>query len=251
MVCESWKEKLDVYLDGELPGEEMRTFDAHVRNCPSCSADALTRVQMKRAIQIAGKRYTPSADFRRRIERRIAAKPRRSLAMGWMVAVAACLILVAGALTSAYVGNRSSRDHIFSEVADLHVETLASSAPVDVISTDRHTVKPWFQGKIPFAFNLPELQNSEFSLMGGRITYLDQTPGAHLIYDARKHHISVFVFQERSLNLPSGFGANFLAPHKQPFNMETWSEGGLRYFVVGDTSAADIDNLAKLIKAAS
>src|ERR1700691_1377898 len=102
MVCESWKEKLDVYLDGELPGEEMRTFDAHVRNCPSCSADALTRVQMKRAIQIAGKRYTPSADFRGRIERRIAAKPRRSLAMGWMVAVAACLILVAGALTSAY-----------------------------------------------------------------------------------------------------------------------------------------------------
>jgi|SRR5438445_13863468 len=63
--------------------------------------------------------------------------------------------------------------------------------------TDRHTVKPWFQGKIPFAFDLPELQNSEFSLLGGRMTYLDQTPGAHLIYDARKHHISVFVFQER------------------------------------------------------
>ena len=77
--------------------------------------------------------------------------------------------------------------------------TLASASPVDVISADRHTVKPWFQGKIPFAFNLPELQNSEFSLLGGRMTYLDQTPGAHLIYDVRKHHISVFIFQEQSL----------------------------------------------------
>ena len=56
MVCESWKAKLDTYLDGELPEQEMRTFDAHVRGCQSCSADALTRVQMKRVIQVAGKR---------------------------------------------------------------------------------------------------------------------------------------------------------------------------------------------------
>jgi anti-sigma factor RsiW len=122
---------------------------------------------------------------------------------------------------------------------------------VDVISTDRHTVKPWFQGKIPFAFNLPDLQNSEFSLLGGRMTYLDQTPGAHLIYDVRKHHISVFVFQERSLKLPASLGENSLSPKKLPFNMETWSQGGLRYFVIGDASPADIDSLAKLFKTTS
>jgi anti-sigma factor RsiW len=129
------------------------------------------------------------------------------------------------------------------------VAALASSSPVDVISTDRHTVKPWFQGKIPFAFNLPELQNTEFSLVGGRMTYLDQTPGAHLIYDIRKHHISVFVFQERSL--PAKLADNSLLPKQLPFNLETWSQGGLRYFVVGDASAADIDRLAKLFKATS
>jgi len=61
MVCESWKAKIDTYLDGELPDEEMRTFDAHVRSCPSCAADVLTRVQMTRAVQFAGKRFTPSA----------------------------------------------------------------------------------------------------------------------------------------------------------------------------------------------
>jgi anti-sigma factor RsiW len=257
MVCESWKAKLDTYLDGELPEQEMRMFDTHVHACPLCSADALTRVQMKRAIQAGGKRFTPSADLRRRIERSIARKPQRGFRLGWMVAAAAAVILVAGALTSTYLETRSERDlayrdHVFSEIADLHVSTLASSSPVDVISTDRHTVKPWFQGKIPFAFNLPELQNTGFSLLGGRMTYLDQTPGAHLIYDVRKHHISVFVFQERllPLKLPASLGQDFPSPKQLPFNMETWSQGGLRYFVIGDASTADIDNLAQLLKAA-
>ena len=249
MVCESWKEQLDTYLDGEVPEEEMRTFDAHVRNCASCSADVLSGVQLKRAIHLAGKRFTPSAEFRRRMQESVAAKPRRSFRMGWMFAMAAVVVLVAGTLTSTYLGNRSGRDQVFSEIADLHVATLASSSPVDVIPTDRHTVKPWFQGKIPFAFNLPELQNSEFSLLGGRMTYLEQTPGAHLIYDVRKHHISVFVFQERAL--AARLSDNASQPDKLSFNMETWSQGGLRYFVIGDASAADVDSLAKLFKATS
>jgi anti-sigma factor RsiW len=249
MVCESWRAKLDTYLDGEVPEEQMRTFDAHVRNCLSCSADALTRVQMKRAIQVAGKRYTPSAEFRKRMQQKIAAKPQRSLGLGWTLAATAAAIIVVGALTSVYLGTRSGRNQVFSEIADLHVATLASSSPVDVISTDRHTVKPWFQGKIPFAFNLPELQNTGFSLLGGRMTYLDQTPGAHLIYDVGKHHISVFVFQERSL--PARLDKDPVSPNQLTFNMETWTQGGLRYFVIGDASAANIDSLAKLFKVAS
>ena len=251
MVCECGKAKLDTYLDGELPSKEMRAVDVHVHNCPACSADALTRVQMKRTIQVAGKRFTPSAEFRRRMQQRIAAKPRRnSFGFAWVTATAIIAILAVFGLTAAYdVRERVRTEQVYSEVADLHVATLASSSPVDVISTDRHTVKPWFQGKIPFAFDLPELQNSEFSLLGGRMTYLDQTPGAHLIYDVRKHHISVFVFQERSLRLPGGLKENSFAPKSVPFNMETWSQGGLRYFVIGDASAADIDSLAKLFKA--
>jgi anti-sigma factor RsiW len=204
---------------------------------------------MKRAIQVAGKRYTPSAEFRKRMQQKIAAKPQRSLGLGWTLAATAAAIIVVGTLTSVYLGTRSGRNQVFSEIADLHVATLASSSPVDVISTDRHTVKPWFQGKIPFAFNLPELQNTGFSLLGGRMTYLDQTPGAHLIYDVGKHHISVFVFQERSL--PARLDKDPVSPNQLTFNMETWTQGGLRYFVIGDASAANIDSLAKLFKVAS
>jgi hypothetical protein len=104
---------------------------------------------MKRTIQVAGKRFTPSAEFRRRIQQSIAAKRQRSLGLGWIFAAAAGVVPVVGALTSTYVGTRSGRDHVFSDIAVLHVATLASSSPVDVISTDRHTVKPWFQGKVP------------------------------------------------------------------------------------------------------
>jgi anti-sigma factor RsiW len=203
---------------------------------------------LKRAIHLAGKRFTPSAEFRHRMQQRMVPKPQRTFRLQWMLAAAAVVVLVVGTMTSAYMENRFAREQAFSEIADLHVATLASSSPVDVISTDRHTVKPWFQGRIPFSFNLPELQNTEFSLLGGRMTYLEQTPGAHLIYDMRKHHISVFVFQERSL--PARLTDSSLKPGKLAFNMETWSQGGLRYFVIGDASAADIASLAKLFKAA-
>jgi anti-sigma factor RsiW len=246
MVCESWKANVDTYLDGELSEKETRRYDAHVRSCASCSGNVLACLQTKRTIQVAGRRFTPSADFRKRVRQSVAHKTKGSHRLGWMFAAATVIILMVGALSSTYMGTRSGRDQVFSEIADLHVATLASSSLVDVISTDRHTVKPWFQGKIPFAFNLPDLKNSELSLLGGKMTYLDQMPGAHLIYDVRKHHISVFVFQERSLR--TKLDENSLSPKNMSFNVETWSQGGLRYFVIGDANAADINHLAELFK---
>src|SRR5580698_7382289 len=250
MACEVGKLKLDAYLDGELPSEEMRAFDAHVRSCPACAADALARVQMKRAVQTAGKRFTPSAAFRQQMQERFAGRARRkSMGFAWMSAAAVVAVLAVVGLTVTNRGRERARaQQVYSEIADLHVATLASSSPADVVSTDRHTVKPWFQGKIPFAFDLPELQNSDYFLLGGRMTYLEQTPGAQLIYDVRKHHISVFVFQEQSLR--ARLDDNSLKPKQLPFNIETWTEGGLRYFVIGDASATDIDSLAKLFKSA-
>ena len=250
MVCEPWKEKLDLYLDGELL-DELRVFDAHVRNCPSCAADVLAGVQMKRAIQIAGKRFAPSAEFRQRMQLHMQAKPRRSsIGFSWMTVTAVVAILAMVGLTFTYVGRERARtQQVYSEVADLHVATLASSSPVDVVSSDRHTVKPWFQGRIPFTFDLPELQNSEFSLLGGRMTYLDQTPGAHLIYELRKHRISVFIFPEESWR--GRLDENSSVTKELSFSVETWSRGGLRYFAIGDAGGADIDRLAKLFKAAN
>jgi anti-sigma factor RsiW len=251
MVCEPWMAKLDSYLDGELPSEEMRAFGTHVQSCHFCATDALVSVQLKRSIQAAGKRFTPRAEFRRRVQQSIAAKPRRGVArFSWMMATAMIAILVVAGLAATYLGRqRAGQEQVYSELADLHVATLASSSPVDVVSTDRHTVKPWFQGRIPFTFDLPELQNSEFSLLGGRITYLGQTPGAHLIYEVRKHKISVFIFQEGSLR--GRWDEESPVTKELSFNMETWSQGSLRYCILGDAAAADIGNLAELLKHAA
>jgi anti-sigma factor RsiW len=252
MVCETWKAQLDTYVDGELQEKQMRAFDAHVRACAFCAADALVRIQMKRCVHAAGRRYVPSSEFRQQMQQRIRAKSRRALwRLNWNMATALAMIVVVVGLATAYLAQQHvwEGQRVYSELADLHVATLGSSSPVDVVSTDRHTVKPWFQGRIPFTFDLPELQNSDFSLLGGRVTYLEQRPGAHLIYKIRKHEISVFIFQEGTLpNVPT---EQPKAMRELSFNMETWNHGGLRYYVVGDASTVDIRNLSELLKRAA
>ena len=247
MACEQWRGKLDLYADGELESGQAQVLREHLRGCPECAAEALERVQMKRSVQIAGKRYVPSAELRQRISKSIASKPRRESGWHWKILVLPALSLVILSLAvNLYVSRESARrQRVYSELADLHVATLASATPVDVLSTDRHTVKPWFQGKIPFTFNLPELQGSGFTLLGGRVTYLAQTPGAHLIYELRKHEISVFIFQDRgeeTASLPSG------PLHTQSFNVENWTRNGLRYFVLGDVSPEDVHALSQLLR---
>ena len=247
MGCEVWRDKLDLYVDGELAPAEASELSAHMRGCAACAAGALERVQLKRSLAAAGTRYQPSAALREKITKAVAAKPHRVFGWQWRILVVpAVLLLIASVAVNWYVGRESARrQRVYSELADLHVAALASATPVDVVSTDRHTVKPWFQGKIPFSFNLPELQGSDFTLLGGRVTYLAQTPGAHLIYQVRKHEISVFIFQDRgaeTATLPSG------PTHAVSFNMENWAQNGLRYFVVGDVGAEDIRALSKLLR---
>jgi len=117
-----------------------------------------------------------------------------------------------------------------------------------VVSSDRHTVKPWFQGKLPFTFNLPEMQTSPFKLIGGRLTYFQQSPGAQLLFEVGKHQISVFIFQNRAEL--SGLNSGFSLSRKLAFNTETWAEGGLWYFVLGDASPSDVHDLSELLRSA-
>jgi anti-sigma factor RsiW len=220
----------------------------HLRSCAACSSDSLDRLQAKRAIKSAGQRFLPDAAFRARIEKSFRASRPAWRRWQWLtsVATAAATLLVVGTLL--FTHDRSREQHLIGELADLHVATLASSNPVDVVSTDRHTVKPWFEGKIPFTFNLPELEGSPFVLLGGRVTYLNQSPGAELIFRVRQHQISVFIFQERAAE---GMRAKDTASTELSFGVRSWSRNGLRYFVIGDASAEDLDKLSDLLKASS
>jgi anti-sigma factor RsiW len=247
MVCDAWTEKLDAYLDGELGAAEARAVGEHLRSCGACASESLSRVQQKRAIQAAGQRFAPDRAFRARIEKSIAG--RRSVGWNrfWFPAlVGAMALLIVGVIFLNLNRGRSGEPQLMSELTDLHVATLASANPVDVISTDRHTVKPWFAGKIPFTFNLPELQDSPFSLVGGKVSYLNQSPGAELIFRVRQHQISVFIFQEQTL----GNARPDAVQTVLSFNVRSWSRNGLRYFVIGDAGPQDLDKLSELMKSA-
>jgi anti-sigma factor RsiW len=249
MTCEPWQEKLDAYVDGDGPQEDTSDLEAHLRTCPSCAADALGRLKMKRMTQAAGARYSPSPQFRLRIEKSIQKGRKPLWTFGWMptlaaVAVALMLIVASAALWLRH----SAREQTLAELLDLHVATMASANPVDVISTDRHTVKPWFQGKLPFTFNLPELQNSPFKLVGGRVMYFKHSPGAQLLFELRNHRLSVFILQDQPGTIPLAMGVT--AARELAFTVETWSESGLRYVVIGDAGPVDIHELSELLRAA-
>jgi anti-sigma factor RsiW len=116
---------------------------------------------------------------------------------------------------------------------------------VDVISSDKHTVKPWFQGKLPFTFNPPELaKDSPFTLIGGKLVYAQNAPGAELVYQVRQHKISVFIFQERDVRGES-------SASNQTFVVNGWQEGGLQYYIVTDASREDADRLRALLEDAN
>ena len=251
MSCEPWQAKLEQYADSELHGDEAAALEAHLRQCQSCAADALGRLRVKGMIHTAGKRYAPSPEFRLKIAQQVArqSKPRLwNFGLAWRLGSVAAVLIAAITLAAVWV-NHAQRERQLGELADLHVATLASANPIDVVSTDRHTVKPWFEGKLPFTFNLPELQNSPFELAGGRVAYFEQTPGAQLLFRVRKHQLSVFIFSERSL--ATHISAANVAEQKLDFTIQSWSQNGLRYFVISDASPADVAVLSDMLKRAT
>jgi anti-sigma factor RsiW len=258
MGCAEWQDRIMAYVDAELPASEMAVFRSHAKTCAACASEALTLMQGKLAVRNAGNRYTARPELRARIVQltRAAAEeyqevkardrePRQRQAWRWWpqsLAAAAALILLAGLII--IYGQRQQRQAL-AEFSDLHVTALAAASPVEVISTDRHTVKPWFQGRIPFSFDLPELQGSPFTLVGGRVAYFQQEPGAQLVFSYQRHLISVFIFRNTSqLGLAS---ASFAGRHSS-FNLQTWTQGDLRYVIVGDVNSKTMGELAQLLQ---
>jgi anti-sigma factor RsiW len=249
MSCDLWRDWLDVYVDEGCTPEQLEGIGDHLRGCSCCSAEVLARMQLKRATRAAAARYAPSPAFQVRMAKRLQGKRKPLWAITWipgLAILAASFVILAVSFTM--LSHHNAREQAFSELLDLHVATMASTNPVDVVSTDRHTVKPWFQGKLPFTFNLPELKDSPYKLLGGRLMYFKHNPGAQLLFELRKHQLSVFILQDQPDTLPLPAGETTAT--EKGFALETWSELGLRYLIVGDASPSDVHALGDLLRAA-
>lgn len=239
MACREWDSRIDPYLDGEIDAAEAAAVDAHLKTCAACASDALSRRELRLAIREAGAAYFPDPALVRRLAR--PAAPRR-LPGPARLAIAAALLAALG--LAALLGARHARrETVTGAVLDLHVAASLPSAALDVVSSDRHTVKPWFEGRVPFTFDLPDLSGSPFTLLGARLTWVGRSPVAHLLFQVRRHRISVFVAAD-----PGPLDSFFAAPgsfHALPF------EGpGVRYVAVSDTGSEELLELARLFRSA-
>ena len=242
MQCLEWRQEVDTFLDGESPVERASTLQEHVRRCPECAGELMSRLEMKRRTKAAGKRYVASEKLRRSIAKRSATTAR---AWVWPLAAAAAMVVFAMFGLRNWEAQGHQRQ-MMAQLVDIHVATLASANPVDVVSTDRHTVKPWFQGKVPFSFDLPDITGTNAELLGGRVVFVNQHPVAQLLYKVREHKISVFIAQADA----SGLRSSGSLSRDLQFHGESWTAHGLSYVVVSDASPAELEPLVKHLQSA-
>ncbi len=254
---------LNALADGELSADQLAAANEHLAGCPACTSNALYQSLLKSAAAKAGQRYTPPLHLQDRLtrlasSRREAPGPRTShvypsqwrlRGLGW--AAAAVLLLVSASTMLVQRTTRkaeiASAEHaaLVTEVFDQHVATLAGGLPPQVLSTDRHTVKPWFQGKLPFSFNLPESLPRDTTLDGANLAYLHNQPVAQLLYSIGKHRVSVFVREK-----PGAASTEEAPAEHAGFHVMDFRTDDLEGVAVSDVDPARLAELVSAIRQA-
>jgi anti-sigma factor RsiW len=236
MTCDEAEILLHALIDGELDAGHAREVEDHVAGCAACAEQLRTYREMSKAVAGADLRYAAPLGLRRRIEASLpqaSAPSRRAVLRGFAMGSAVSAIAATGLV--AIVLRNDDAQRIESEVVSAHLRSLQAGHLTDVLSTDQHTVKPWFNGKLDVAPPVVDLTAQGFTLIGGRLDYVDTRPIAAIVYRRRAHVINLFVAQTASTE-----------PHTakletlQGFNIRRWSERGLNYWAVSDLAADEL-----------
>lgn len=250
---------LSALADGELSPQELASVNEHLASCPECTSQALHQSLLKSAVARAGERYEAPSSLEQKLRQAIRpdstaadhSRQRDSPSFGRRWAAVAAIFLIAVALglmqqlrhQSEIAAARQSA--AVSEVFDQHLATLARNLPPQVLSSDKHTVKPWFQGKIPFSFSLPDQLPANTTLDGADLTYLHDQPVAQLLYSIGKHRVSVFVRQRSGSMTPPAFTAD-----RSGYHVMATNAGGLEIVAISDTEPGHLEELVNAIKQA-
>lgn len=250
MSCELTHSVLHGYLDGELDAARAAEFERHLLSCPQCVASLEFQESLRSSIQRAGLYERAPEALRRTLKTEFAPaasalapiriKTRR-FDMRWLAAAAVLLVAFLVWHFIPVDANRGQTE-MASAIVDAHLRSLQPGHLEDVISTDQHTVKPWFDGKLDFAPPVRDFVDAGFPLQGGRLDVVEGKTIAVLIYGRRKHVINVFIWPSAETDGAPRPGSRL------GYNWLEWTGNGMKMWAVSDVSAPDLDALRNLIE---
>jgi len=238
------------YLDGELDPAHALEIERQIAADPALAAERARVEALRRAIADKLPREAPPPALARRIEAAVGLQARPSSRFSsrpsWRALAASVLLAVFASSGATWIALQGGAGTTADTVVADHMRALMAPQPVDVVSTDRHTVKPWFNGRIPQAPRVVDLANEGFPLVGGRVDVVGRVPVPTLVYRHRQHLISLFA-------VPAGRDATLAAARRaiSGYNVLSWTDDGIAYWAVSDLAAADLDTFAKAFRAAS
>jgi mycothiol system anti-sigma-R factor len=251
MDCRDVLDRLSPFLDDELDPVVSREISQHLETCPSCAAayarqrelseSLRSRVEYHRAPDLLRARVL--RDARAGVRRDEQARPRAaSRPWQWIGAAAAVVAVVAGTWLVTSLPHASENDAISREAVSSHIRSLMAAHLEDVASTDQHTVKPWFSGKLDFSPPVADFAAAGYPLVGGRLDYLHGRPVAALVYQRRKHVINVFVW-------PVSDARDAIASPvtQQGFHVIRVTHGRMAYWVVSDLNSDELAAFARML----
>lgn len=255
MNCERTREMLGAHLDGELDAVNDRDLQLHLRECADCLSAASNAESLRNIVRQAAPYHRAPAGLESRIRASLRGQPSRQAQQApapepsprrvswfwqWTTAAATvAAVVVAVWIGSALTARRAAGEFLAEEIVSAHVRSLQGAHLTDVQSSDQHTVKPWFDGKVDFAPPVRDLAADGFPLLGGRLDYVAGHPAAALVFQHNKHFINVFVWPAAAGAAPP---ADVLG--RRGYNLVSWRQGDLTFCAVSDLNRAELESFA-------
>jgi len=250
VTCDEIRDLLDAWYDGELDAPRSAALGKHLEECPGCSALSNARSALSEVIVKRATRYSAPTALRKKIEAQVLAPPqviRQPRMMPWRgLAVAASFALLVMVGWNAWLMRGAPSPTLENEIVSDHIRSLMANHLSDVASEDRHTVKPWFSGKLDYSPPVDDLASDGFKLIGGRLDYVGGKPVSALIYRRGAHFINVFVWPARDSDeaLPQPRWSN-----DHGYHVANWSHSGMTYWAISDVNPTELTRLVNLLGA--
>ena len=247
MSCGELRNRIHGYLDGELDLSRSLEIEQHIGNCPDCEKTYADNVSLRQAIAEGGLYYEAPKRLLPRIRSAVQHASRAEagpwlMRWGWKPLWA---LLGAAALVVLFLftshSNPAAEDLIAQQALSAHLRSLLPGHLVDVFSSDQHTVKPWFNGKLDFSPPVRDLAAQGFPLIGGRLDYIGGQPVAAVVYQRRKHWINLFM-------RPAAPPGNAVEKsfQEQGYNLIRWTQSGMTYWAISDVNVSELRQFVKL-----